>query len=59
MEIDVLRGVSGTEISARFGLGRGTTIVNRIAMTALHHITNSLLLANAVFVLVIFMMFFV
>ena len=38
MERDVLIGVSVTEMAVWFGLGGGPTTVNRISVTALHHI---------------------
>ena len=38
MEIDVRRGVSGTAMTFRFGLGGGRTTVNKITVNALHRI---------------------
>ena len=53
MEIDVLRGFSGTAMSVRFGLGGGSTTVNRISVTALHHIMTPLFVSLDTFAVLI------
>ena len=57
METYVLRGVSVTAMAVPFGLVGGPTTVIRMAVTALHHIMNPLLLTVDMFVLVVFIMF--
>ena len=57
METYVLRGVSVTAMAVPFGLVGGPTTVIRMAVTALHHIINPLLLTVDMFVLVVFIMF--
>ena len=49
MEIDVYRGLSGTAMTVRFGLGGVPTTVNRMAVTALHHIMTCLFVSLDMF----------
>ena len=51
------RGFSGTAMDVLFGLGGGTTTVNRMDVTALHRIANPSLLTVDMFELVFFFMF--
>ena len=44
-------------MATRFSFGGGTTTVNRMAVTALHHIMNPLLLTVDMFALVVVFMF--
>ena len=57
MEIYVQRRVSSTAMHVQFSLGVVPTNVNRIAVTALHHIMKPLLLTNGIFSLIIVFMF--
>ena len=49
MKRDVSRGFSGTDISVKFGLGENPTTLNRISVTALHHIMNPLFVSLDMF----------
>ena len=49
MKRDVSRGFSGTDISVKFGLVENPTTLNRISMTALHHIMNPLFVSLDMF----------
>ena len=44
-------------MDVQFGLGGGPTTLNRMALTALHHTTNPLLLTVDMFDLVVVFMF--
>ena len=49
MEIDVYRGLSGTAMTVRFGLGGVPTTVHRMAVTSLHCIMNHLFVSLGMF----------
>ena len=49
MERYVGIGVSGTDMSVKFGLGGGPTTLNIISMTALHHITTPSFVSHVMF----------
>ena len=58
-EINVWRLVSGTAMDVWFSLVGGPTTVNRMAVTALHHIMNPFLLTVDIFALIFVFMLYV